>query len=97
MRALVLLSILVAGLGCTPTPPIPPVTPTTDAGAPSCASACATLRALRCPAAETTPRGATCVDVCQNVQSSGIVAFDLPCLARARTCAEASACPSVAP
>lgn len=75
---------------CTP-PPRPPPSPAPDLDA-TCAVACARLRELECPDAEATPNGASCEAVCENVQGSGIVAWDLSCRARATSCAAVDSC-----
>jgi len=62
---------------------------------PTCADACARLSALHCSEAGTTTAGATCLDVCRNVQSSGVVAWNLSCLSKAKSCAAAEICPNV--
>ena len=104
----ILFSLLL--FSCTPRPPVPPVGPTAaDAGPdasdaadtmpearrPTCADACARLFALHCSEAGTTAGGATCLDVCRNVQSSGVVAWNLSCLSSAKSCAAAESCPNV--
>ncbi len=63
--------------------------------APTCADACARLTVLHCAGGATTPGGATCLDVCRNVQESGIVAWNLSCLSNAKSCATAESCPNV--
>lgn len=90
--------IIVAGIicaigavGCPPTPPPnPPSAP--DAGAGSCPLVCDHLRALSCPGGAPTPEGATCEQVCQTIQESGIVHWNLTCRAAASTCAAIDAC-----
>ena len=89
---LVALAIVTPGcpLGPAPPPPPPPdPTPYPDA---SCASWCTHAAALHCDAAKTTPHGATCEDVCSNVQKSGVVAWDLKCRTSAKTCESADLC-----
>jgi hypothetical protein len=66
------------------------------APAPSnCSVACAHLAALGCPEAQPTPKGATCVDVCSNVDSSGTVSMQTDCVVRAVSCADANACQAI--
>lgn len=77
--------------------PIPPPVPTPpdadfDGGAATCADACARLQQLGCPAGQPTPRGAPCVEVCENVQQSGVISWDLSCIARAVTCGATDRC-----
>ena len=85
MRIAVLLVLLA---GC----PLPdPVEPTPVYGA-TCADVCAHAAELGCPSAEPTPDGASCEAVCESVQASGIVRWDLGCRAAARTCEDADVC-----
>jgi len=89
--------------GCPrPTPgpsPVPPVT--VDAlTAPdarktyTCGDACAHLRALKCKMGNPTPRGATCEEVCDNVQGSGLASWNLGCIAAVKQCADVDSCPT---
>jgi hypothetical protein len=77
-----------AALDAGPTPTPPPVP-----GA-SCADACARLTALGCPGAKPTPRGASCVEVCQNTLGSP-VSLQTDCIARASDCPAANACAAI--
>ena len=87
MRALFLLIPLLAA-GC----PFPgPVNPTPIDGA-TCADVCAHMAELGCPSAQPTPAGVGCEEVCESVQASGIVKWDLGCRAAALTCGEADVC-----
>lgn len=89
MRLALLLLVLA---GC-PRPVPPPVPPgPADAAAASCASMCARLADLGCPAAKPTPEGASCEKVCQNVQDSGLILWNLECRTRAPTCAAIDEC-----
>ena len=64
-----------------------------DAGTlDDCERACARLAELGCPEAEPTPEGATCVDVCWNAESSGVVTLDPVCVAAINSCDELGAC-----
>jgi hypothetical protein len=67
-----------------------PACPATQSG--SCASVCANMARLGCPSARPTAKGAPCVEVCDNLQNSGIVKWDLACRARAESCEAADAC-----
>lgn len=58
----------------------------------SCASACTQLRYLSCEAAEPTGEGATCEEVCETVQKSGVIHWDLGCRSKAKTCEAIDAC-----
>ena len=63
-----------------------------DAARPStCAGWCSNAAALRCPSGKPTPLGATCVQVCTNVQT-GPAKWNLKCRAAAKTCKAADAC-----
>lgn len=86
------LALLVLGCsGCpTPVPPAPPPPPAP--GEATCGDVCAQGRELVCPWAAPTPEGASCEAVCSNIQDSGIVAWNLDCRARARSCRDAEAC-----
>lgn len=85
---------------CGPTNPPKPPDPYEDPDAgpdasrsPTCAGACARMRDLGCPLGNKTPRGATCEEVCKNVQENNAGAgFDVRCLSTARSCAATSAC-----
>lgn len=86
-----------------PTPQPEPPDPWNDAAvdvgpapAPggSCADACAKLAALGCPAAKPTPKGATCVEVCQNTLGSP-VSLQPDCVVRATDCPSAEACAAI--
>lgn len=106
MKKLLLLGWFVASFAGCPKPsptPIPPPIPEPqvwDAGdepiAPpieyTCADLCKHMFDLHCMGAEPTPNGATCLDVCQNLQTSGVVVLDLKCRTKARTCAAIDAC-----
>ena len=81
-----LFAIFFALTGCgTVKPPAPP--PVVDPTGATCTSACANMVHLGCPDA-----GPRCVPACENVQASGVFAYDVGCLARARDCAAVSAC-----
>ncbi|MBV9074163.1 MAG: hypothetical protein JOZ10_11055 [Acidobacteria bacterium] len=89
MKRLALLLLLAA---CPkPTPGPTPVPAATDA-APTCASVCQHMAELGCPAAQPTPHGASCEDVCANLQASGSAAYNLPCMLRATSCAAIDGC-----
>lgn len=86
-RALLALALLLAA--CPPTPP-----PTPPPGAATCQDLCLHLTRLNCEAAKPTAEGATCIEVCLNLQNSGIIARDLDCAVRAQSCAAVDACPA---
>jgi len=88
MKRALLLGALLVCAACPP-PPKPPEPPP---GAPTCADYCHHVAELGCEAARPTAKGASCVDVCANVQSSGAVAWDLGCRTKAVTCDEVDRC-----
>jgi hypothetical protein len=77
-------------LSCSPTLPRP--APTPDPGASTCDSACTKLRELGCDEAKPTAKGASCEQVCLNVMTSGVIAWNLGCRSAVTTCAAADAC-----
>ena len=90
---------LVIAAGCLPRPgpiePAPVVDQKTEPEAGiegTCAHACDRLRVLGCREAEPTPRGATCEDVCENIQSSGFIEWDLACRAAIQGCEAVDLC-----
>lgn len=81
--------LAVALAGCPkPLPPPPPP----PSGPATCADVCQRMSQLGCPGAQATAEGATCLDVCRNVQESEIGTWDLDCRARASSCEAADAC-----
>lgn len=92
----VMTTVIVAVLtSCTPRPPVPPqpIPPNSDSGTEiTCADVCRHLSGMMCPSAEPTKNGATCVEVCENVQSSGTMTFDMKCLITAPSCKAADEC-----
>lgn len=94
LAAMVVLAfaIVITLTGC-PKPLPPPVPPTDwDGGSATCETACARLQQLGCPAGRPTPKGAPCQAVCENVMSSGLIEWQLDCVARAITCGETDRC-----
>jgi hypothetical protein len=82
-----LLCVLLLGACPHPTPvPVPPP------GVATCVDVCGHYVELGCLAGTPTAEGTTCAAVCNNVQSSGIVSWNLDCRVRAKTCAEAEQC-----
>ncbi len=94
LAAVVLLAIAICInlSGCTK--PLPPPQPPSDwdGGAASCETACERLQLLGCPAGRPTPMGVPCITVCEHVQESGLIEWDLPCVARALTCGATDRC-----
>ena len=84
---------------CHPHEPVTP-TPGGDGGAPpdaasrnpTCALFCGHMRELGCVQGKPTPKGASCEEVCLNVQQSEFAKLDLRCGYDARTCEAATAC-----
>jgi hypothetical protein len=58
----------------------------------SCVDACAHLDELGCPEAEPTPEGATCVEVCRNVETSGTITLNPACVVEIDECAQVDEC-----
>lgn len=108
MNKLLVLFFLVAGIaGCpkpspTPIPPTPPYNPpnpySSDSAVPdparqyTCADVCKHGFDLNCPWAQPTPNGATCLDVCNNIQTSGVITWNLACKSTQPSCAAIDAC-----
>jgi hypothetical protein len=93
MKALCFLVVFFCGCWIHPIPAPNPEPQPDRPATPTCADVCKRLFDLGCPAAKPTPQGATCVDVCLNVQNSGVVSWDLKCRARATSCAIFDRCP----
>jgi hypothetical protein len=65
----------------------------TDAGSPSeCSAACKHLRELGCEEGKPTPAGASCEDVCNNVERSGTVTLHPACVIHIKHCNEIQSC-----
>ena len=92
MRLLILAVAITASAGCPRPIPNPAPPRDADAGAASCETACARLYWLGCPAGRPTPRGHTCTEVCARAASSGVIEWDVACIARADTCYETEGC-----
>ncbi len=100
MKAIVIVWAL-ALLGC-PKDPVTPV-PDEDGGTiiidaadatvpATCAAWCDHAAKLSCAAAKKTPDGSPCTTVCDNIQKSGVIKWNLACRVKAKTCALADAC-----
>lgn len=92
MKHLACLWALLVCAACPPPKPPPP-----PPGAATCQDVCRHYTELGCEAARPTAEGASCAEVCHNVQDSTVVRWDLDCRARAVTCAAADACESTPP
>lgn len=79
-------AILLAGCPKTPKPPVIPP------GEATCEDVCVHYTALGCPISTPTANGFTCVDVCHEVQDSGVLTWDLGCRIRAESCRDADDC-----
>jgi hypothetical protein len=93
--AMIALLCAVLNLACTPKPippPVPPQPRDMDASGVTIADVCQHLGEMDCAAGKTTAGGHTCLEVLRNVQDSGIIALNLPCLFTATTCADADLC-----
>lgn len=79
----------VPGPGPEPEPPRPPYNPQAEA---TCASVCEHWAELGCPEAEPSPGGETCEAVCERVQGSGIIEWNLACRAAIDSCDQVDSC-----
>lgn len=80
-------------VGCTQTfyPPRPEPVP--DAGTPpDCAAACARMTELGCEESKPTPNGSTCEEVCNNVESSGVITIQPACVVEIESCDQINGC-----
>lgn len=57
-----------------------------------CSSACARMLELDCEAAQTTARGATCEEVCENAFASEYARWNVGCMTVAPDCQAADTC-----
>lgn len=87
------LPVLLLGLpGCPKPLPNPEPEPTLDGAAPAtCASVCAHWTDLGCEEAKPTPAGASCAEVCRNLQQ-GNLPEDLECQAAVTSCDQIDDC-----
>jgi len=90
-----LFALLVLMPACPGCPPAGPAS--TDVGVVqphtwTCDDVCKNLQVLGCPAGQPTPNGVPCTAVCQNVQTSGILKWDLSCRAQAASCDAVDRC-----
>jgi hypothetical protein len=97
MNKLSLSSLAALLLGCPPPPPCVtcPNPDFPDAGdtRSACQRACDHFRELKCEEGEATKDGATCEAVCENMQTSNLLSYDLQCAAKAPTCDFIDNCP----
>lgn len=86
--------VLITLAGCPRREPVPPTpTPVVDAGSSAtCSDWCVHAATLGCSASKPTPNGAPCERVCQNVQDSVVIRWNLTCRATAATCKAADEC-----
>lgn len=104
MKKLTLAALLLFACACPkPIPPPGPIPPVVDGGvteeetdadeaARPCLAACRRLIKLGCEAGKPTPEGTSCTRVCENVQSSGIVTWNIDCIKTATSCKAADEC-----
>ncbi len=93
MKLVALFALALVACAPAPSPVSPPVEQADAAQRTTCATACTNLRMLKCKLAETTPRGATCEKVCQNVQENNAGAgFSTACLSSVKSCSDIDAC-----
>lgn len=83
--------ILLLAVAACPPGPAPYVPPTPPPG-PSCSAVCAHWLTLGCKEANPSPNGVSCTAVCENVQGSGIIEWDLACRASISSCADVDSC-----
>lgn len=86
--------MLLLSLSACPRPIPAPVPPSPGDGGEvaTCVTACARLTELACLAALPTPEGASCVTVCQNIQESGVMLWNLDCISRSPSCNATDVC-----
>lgn len=78
-------------------PPLPepvepePIEPLPDTNV-TCEGVCIRAEALGCKWSVPTPHGTTCKMMCEQIQNSGIILWDLECRSTAKTCREMDAC-----
>lgn len=82
-----LLVVLLVACAQVPIVPVEPTPPTA-----TCSDVCARGAELGCEFARPTDGGVGCVDVCENVQRSGIIEWDLACRASAPSCDAVDLC-----
>ena len=84
---LAIMTVMIMECGPTPTPdPVHPPSPAT------CLEVCDNGARLGCEWSKPTAQGESCMTVCETVQSSGIVQWDLDCRAGASSCEAVDAC-----
>ncbi len=84
--ALLTAACLLVG-SCATVPPRPDPKPLVTS-----AEACQHMRDIGCREGAPTRRGATCEQVFDNAQASGVLVIDFPCMARAPDCTALQAC-----
>lgn len=98
LAVLMFAPVVMACGACRETPVTPPESADGGAGgAPPvvlepCELACQRLAELGCPEAEPTDDGASCVDVCRNVQDSEAVSLEPECVAKLLRCEDLDGC-----
>ena len=93
MTRIAFLAFFLLGCRFIPEPVEPgPIPPEPQPSAASCTTACDNMREFHCEAAKPTVGGASCEKVCENVQASGIISWDLVCRTMANSCEDADNC-----
>jgi hypothetical protein len=86
------LAMIVWGAGCPVPAPKPDSIPATVA---TCKDVCLRARDLGCAISKPTANGKHCVEVCENIQGSGVITWNLVCRIAATTCETADACEGI--
>jgi hypothetical protein len=68
-----------------------PVPPTPVPGA-ACVDVCSRAATLGCSFAQPSPGGVPCTEVCENLRTSGLPSWNLPCMAGSTTCEAMDTC-----
>jgi hypothetical protein len=87
-----LLAMALMTVGCPPPPPMEPDPPPPPYPEATCEDVCAHWRKLDCKEAEPTAGQGSCEAVCENVQGSGIIQWNLGCRASIESCAQVDSC-----
>ncbi len=103
-RMSIVLVLLLAGCPKPAPGPVPPSAPDAGVVGARCDDVCVHFRELGCkeggsrevlggkPLGTVSQEGRTCTEVCEAVQSSGLVSWDLSCRAAITACSQVDAC-----
>jgi len=100
LAAWLLATVIMACGACRDAPVTPPVPGDGGAGgAPPavldpCERACQRLAELGCAESQPTEGGASCTEVCRNLEESGVVSLDPACVELVVQCEDVDACTS---